>query len=230
MPARAKSLDKVVYPAQDDMGEHELQRFIAELLRPLLERWFREKGVIAHAGADTFFYFQKGDAKKRLAPDVYVLLGVRQDLAVPSWKLWEGAPAPHFALEVVSRDVSKDYDKSPALFDAIGGNELVLFDPEARATSKRRFRWTVYRRGPDGMRLVEQTHADRVRSEALGGHLRTVGEGASLRVRLASGPEGNELFPTDAEAHLAAESERDAARAELERVRAELEALRRSSG
>ncbi len=36
------------------MGEHELQRLIAELLRPLLERFLAERGIVAHAGADQF--------------------------------------------------------------------------------------------------------------------------------------------------------------------------------
>lgn len=41
MSATAKRAAAVVYPETDDMGEHKLQRFIAELLRPLVERWLR---------------------------------------------------------------------------------------------------------------------------------------------------------------------------------------------
>jgi hypothetical protein len=37
--------DPTVYPSDDDMGEGSLQRFIAELLRPLVERWLASKGV-----------------------------------------------------------------------------------------------------------------------------------------------------------------------------------------
>ncbi|MBI2389291.1 MAG: Uma2 family endonuclease [Deltaproteobacteria bacterium] len=227
MPARAKSLDPVVYPETDHMGEHELQRFIAELLRPLIERYLRQAGVVAHVGADTFIYFAKGDPTQRIAPDVYVLEGVSQDLAVSSWKLWEGTPAPRFALEVVTSDALKDYDDVPAIFGRIGGYELVLFDPEARPTSRRRARFTVFRRSAEGFRLVERTHGDRVRSEALGCWLRAVGEGASLRVRLALDAAGDELVPTEAEARDAAEAARVEVEAENARLRAELEALRR---
>lgn len=230
MPARAKSLDPVVYPETDHMGEHELQRFIAELLRPLIERYLRERGVVAHVGADTFIYFAKGDPTQRVAPDVYVLEGVSQDLAVASWKLWEGTPAPRFALEVVTSDALKDYEDVPATFGRIGGYELVLFDPEARPSSRRRARFTVFRRSAEGFRLVERTHGDRVRSEALGCWLRAVGEGASLRVRLAIDAAGDELFPTEAEARDVAEAARAEVEAENARLRAELEALRGRRG
>lgn len=37
----ARSLDAVYYPETDDMGEHELQCFIAEVLRPLIARWLQ---------------------------------------------------------------------------------------------------------------------------------------------------------------------------------------------
>lgn len=51
---RKRSSPPLVYPEADDMGEHELQRLIAELLRPLLERFLAERGIVAHAGADQF--------------------------------------------------------------------------------------------------------------------------------------------------------------------------------
>lgn len=218
MPARAKSLDPVVYPETDHMGEHELQRFIAELLRPLLERYLKERGIVAHVGADTFFYFVKGDPTQRFAPDLYVLDGVRQDRAVASWKLWDGTPPPSFALEIVTSDALKDYDDVPNVFGRVGGGELVLFDPGAKPTSRKRARFTVFRRGEEGFRLAERTHGDRVWSQALGCFLRAVGEGASRRVRLGLGPNGDELFPTAVEA----------AEAELALLRAEVEALRGS--
>lgn len=216
MPARAKSLDPVVYPETDHMGEHELQRFIAELLRPLIERWLKSRGVAAHVGADTFFYFVKGDPTQRFAPDVYVLPGVAQDLAVASWRLWEGTPPPSFALEVVTSDALKDYQEVPFTFGRVGGEELVLFDPTAKPSSKKRARFTVFRREGERFQLVEQTHGDRVYSRSLGCHLRVVGEGASTRLRLGLAPDGEELFPTDAES----------AEAEVARLRAELATLR----
>lgn len=60
----------MVYPETDRMGEHEIQRFIAELLRPMIAHYLARRGVVAHAGADTFLYYREGDPTVRVAPDV----------------------------------------------------------------------------------------------------------------------------------------------------------------
>lgn len=197
--SRSSASSPVYYPTSDDMGEHELQRLIMEELRPLIERWLRARGVTAHAGADTFFYYVKGDPTQRIAPDIYVLAGVPQDEIVASWKLWELGRAPSFALEIVSSDALKDYDDVPAVLGRLGTRELVLFDPEARTGSKRRARWTVFRKSERGFMREVQTFDDRVHSEVLGAWLRVVGSGSSRRIRLALDPKGDELFPTELE-------------------------------
>lgn len=220
MPASQSSASSPVhYPASDNMGEHELQRLIMEVLRPLIERWLRSRGVTAHAGADTFFYYVKGDPTHRIAPDIYVLEGVPQDEIVASWKMWELGRAPSFALEIVSGDALKDYDDVPAVLGRLGTRELVLFDPEARAGSKRRARWTVFRRRERGFLREVQTFDDRVRSEVLGAWLRVVGSGASRRIRLALDPNGDALFATEVEE---ARREIEDAQREIERLRKEL--------
>jgi Uma2 family endonuclease len=196
-------LEDVFYPETDNMGEGELQRMICELLRPLLARFLADQGRVAHVGADTFFYFRKDDPSKVLAPDIYVLDGVPQEKLARSYKLWELAAPPVVAIEVVSRDIGKDYDDAPRLHAALGTRELVIFDPEPR--SKRRVSWQVYRRSPRGrLELVRQTNADRISCRPLGCWLRAVGEGDALRLRLAAAPRGEVLVPTEAEA-LAAE-------------------------
>jgi hypothetical protein len=143
---------------------------------------------------------------------VYVLPGVPQEIVAPSYKLWEVAP-PSFALEIVTGDALKGYVEAPVAYAALGAKELVLFDPGAKPTSRRRKRFTVYRRLSRGFVQVEATHEDRVRSRSLGCWLRAVGSGGEQRVRLAVGANGDELLATDAE--------------EIERLRAELQALKR---
>ena len=94
MGVAAKQQEPVYYPEAGDVGEHELQRFIAELLRPLIAGWLQSQMRVAHAGADTFFYFVAGDPRQCRAPDVYVIDGVSQDAPeVGTWKTWE-ATAP----------------------------------------------------------------------------------------------------------------------------------------
>lgn len=149
--------DDTFYPETDDMGEGELQRLISELLRPLLARFLAERGVVAHVGADQFHYYRKGDATRRVAPDIYVLPNVPQERISPRWKVWEVGP-PSFCIEIVSRDHGKDYEDSPAILGAIGVRELVIFDPEA-AGRRGRYRFQVYRRTREGFMLAARTNA-----------------------------------------------------------------------
>jgi hypothetical protein len=207
------------------MGEHELQRLIAEVLRPMIERWFASQRRLAHVGADQFFYWEEGNAKKRLAPDVYVVPGVAQNPPVASWKLWEMRERPSWAFEIVGQDIDKDYEVSPRQYQALGVDELVLFDPHTSARSRRRRRWQVFRAQAGGAfeRVVLGASADRVESRALGCWLREVNENGRLLVRLATGPRGEDLVPTELEQVAA---EREQAEAEIARLREELAALR----
>ncbi len=207
MVAAAKRWDAVRYPESDDTAEHELQRLIAELLRPLLAQWLASQGRVAHAGADQFFYWVPGDAGVHRAPDVYVVDGVAQDVpAVSSWKVWEGH-APSFALEVVGEDWKKDYEAAPPDYEAMGARELVVFDPWATARSRKRMRWQVWRRVRGRMVRVETSLGDRVASRSLGCWLRAVNEQGQPRLRLATGARGESLVPTAAERAESAEAE-----------------------
>jgi Uma2 family endonuclease len=206
------------------MGEHELQRLIAEFLRPLLERWFASRSEVVHAGADQFFYWVEGDPTQRIAPDVYVVPRVAQTPPVASWKLWEMSARPSFALEVVGQDIDKDYNDNPVLYAQLGVQELVLFDPHATSRSRRRLRWQVFRRVKGrGLVRVEVSNGDRVRSKSLGCWLRESEHRGHPVLRLATDDEGETLFPTEAEEERAA---KEAERAAKEAERAAKEAER----
>jgi Putative restriction endonuclease len=217
MTSSARRVHTVHYPETDHMGEDFLQRAIAEALRPLIARWFKSRRVKAFTGADQFLYWVEGDPTRRVAPDVYVLPKVDPESVPSSWQLWEVGP-PSFALEVVSRDVGKDYEDAPAEYAAMGAKELVIFDPGATARSRTRVRWQVYRRlARRGFVRVAQTMSDRVEVASLGCWLRAMGEGRDARLRLGTGVDGETLFLTEAEAaHARAES----AEAEVARLQA----------
>lgn len=219
----ARHIDRTFYPSEDKVGEHEVQRYIAELLRPLLARWLAEQGRVAHVGADQFFYWEQGNAGECRSPDVYVIDGVAQDIPeVGSWKVWEGH-APTFAFEVVSLDWKKDYDEAPPDYAKMGAKELVVFDPWATARSRKRLRWQVFRqvRGR-GLVRVEASNGDRVECRTLGASLVAVSERGHVRVRLMA---DGRLVPTDAERAVAAEASTREAEAEVARLRALLAKL-----
>lgn len=217
--------DPTVYPVTDEMGEGSLQRFISELLRALIVTHLAGEGRRAFVGANQFIYYEQHNSKACVAPDVYVLEGVDPGIEIGAWKVWEAGVRPCFALEVVSGDVYKDYVEVIRRYEALQPREVVIFDPKS-GESADRVRWQVWRTVRRRFTQVEVSDADRVRSEALGCWLRSVGTGPATRVRLGVGPEGAQLVPTAEER---AETERQRAEAERQRAEAserELESLR----
>ena len=196
--AKAPPVDPTVYPEEERVGESIVQRWIVELFRPLLERWFTERGVVAFVGADRFIYFQQYNPTKRISPDVYVLPGVAPDTDVATWKVWDTGLPPSFTLEIASEDWENDYAEAPGLHDQCGASELVIFDPWfKRRPHGEGLLFQMYRRLPRrGFVRVEVTNERRVRSKTLGCFLRAVGSGRRMRLRIATGPTGNVLLPT----------------------------------
>jgi Uma2 family endonuclease len=218
-PSHAQ-VDTTIYPVEEKVGEELLQRLIVELLRPLIERWLKARGIKGLTGADQFIYFRRGDTRARVAPDVFILPGVRPGRRIRSWKTWDEGIVPSFALEVVSTEVDKDYIDGPRLYRELGVQELIVFDPDFEE-ERDRFRFQVFRQvGKRGLARVIVTDEDRVASKVLGCHVRAIGTGEDTRLRLAVGGAGEKLFPTEAELERA-EKERE--RAEKERERAEKE-------
>jgi len=208
-----------------------LQRWIMELLRPLLQWWLTRRGINAFVGADQFIYWRQHDPHARLAPDIYVLPGVDPRTHVRAWKLWLDRVVPSFAFEIASQDWEKDYFEVPARYDELGVRELVIFDPWSDQHPDG-VRWQVFRRvGQRGLIRVEASRTDRVRSKVLGCWLRAVGAGSDMRVRIAVGPGGEELVPTAEEAERAAKeaavAAKDAALARVGELEAELRRLTR---
>ena len=216
---RRHSADLTIYPVEERVGEDILQRWIMELLRPLLQRWIERRGITAFVGADQFIYWRQYDPHARVAPDIYVLPGVDPGTHVRAWKTWVDGVVPSFALEIASHDWDKDYFEAPRRYDALGVGELMIFDPWSDEHAER-LRWQVWRRvGKRGLVRVDASNGDRVRSKVLGCWFRGIGEGRELRVRIAEGPRGDDLVPTaEEEERTAKEQERAAKEAALKRV------------
>ncbi len=231
----------LAYPESDDMGEHEIKRLIAEVLRPEIDRFFVQRRRPAHVGANQFIYWEEGNPTRRLDPDVYVLPGVDRNIAIGTWKTWETGIVPSLAVEVAGTDIAKDYEDGPAEFAGLGVAELVVFDPHATPTSKTRVRWQVFRRvAKRGLVRVDVSQGDRVKSKVLKAWLRAIGSGDAVRIRIAEGEHGEQLFPTEVEAERAAkeaaeaakqaaEAAKEAAEQENARLREVIEQLKRRS-
>jgi hypothetical protein len=70
--AAPRGFDPTVYPIEEKVGEDLLYRWIVELLRPLVDRWLRMRGVRAVVGADQFVYYRQHTPTLRVSPGVYV--------------------------------------------------------------------------------------------------------------------------------------------------------------
>jgi hypothetical protein len=221
---RRRASDPTIYPEEERVGEDLLQRWIMELLRPLLQRWLTSRRVRALVGADQFIYWRQHDPHARVAPDIYVLPGIDPRTHVRSWKIWLDRVVPSFAFEIASQDWEKDYFEVPARYGELGVRELIVFDPWFDKHTDG-ILWQVFRRvGKRGLVRVEATRRDRVRSKVLGCWFLALGEGRDRRVRIAEGLRGDQLVPTVEEAERTAkEQERAAKEAALARV-GELEA------
>jgi hypothetical protein len=125
-------------------------------------------------------------------------------------------------LEVVSTDVDKDYIDAPRLYGELGVKELLVFDPDYEE-SPDRYRFQVYRHiARRGLVRTTVTNDDHVASKVLGCFVRAVGSGETTRLRLAVGPEGETLIPTEAEEERRAKEQERAAK-EQERAAKEQE-------
>jgi len=229
--------EPVYFPSTEKVPEtkHRLKRRTA-----LFESLERELAASATIGCDQFVYWDPTTSKKRLAPDVFVRLGV-PDHVFETWKIWERG-APDLGVEIVSDSDEGEPEWKGKIdrYRAAGIGEVVRFFPKNR---KRPIRvWDAI-----GGDLVEraQDDPDLCACETLGLWWAVVDHPTiGPMLRLARDREGRDLLPTpdeesvraradeaqarEAEAQARDESAR--AREANERLEAEVAALRAQLG
>jgi len=120
----------IEYPDSDgepmaETGIHVLQIFY---LYFALRWWFRAEPQI-NISANLFLYHREGRPKKRLAPDVFVALGVPKHER-RSYKIWKERQVPQVIFEVTSpRTREADLGRKRLIYADIGVAEYYLFDP-----------------------------------------------------------------------------------------------------
>lgn len=125
--------DEISYPESDGqpMGETELHRDeIVYLIEAFRERFETEAGV--HVSGDLFFYYRQGDPKS-------VVSGCDGDPGyppgpTPDLQAVGGRDSPCLVVEVTSEStVQEDLTRKKALYERLGVDEYVLYDPLAEA-------------------------------------------------------------------------------------------------
>lgn len=122
---------EIEYPTSDgqpmaETAEH--MQVMFDLIYGLKGRYAKVSDV--WVGGNTYFFYEQGNPKARVAPDVLLAKGVKK-WNRPNYKVWEDGP-PALVVEVTSKKTQrKDQDVKKPLYERLGVKEFVLFDPFA---------------------------------------------------------------------------------------------------
>jgi Uma2 family endonuclease len=120
---------EIEYPESDGqpMAETTLHRKVMSDMIEGLERRYAGMPDV-WVGGNLFLYYEKGNSRKCVAPDVLLARGVAKwDRRF--YRLWE-ENTPSLVFEITSKKTAdEDEDFKPKLYERLGVMELVLFDP-----------------------------------------------------------------------------------------------------
>ena len=129
-PAPAPPPAAVHYPNSDGqpLAESDFQ------LKPLVYAYttlmgrYRDRDDV-YVSADLFVYYEEGNPRAAVAPDVFVVLGAPgHDRR--TYKLWEEPKAPDFVLEITSHSTRREDEGSKRrVYAKLGVREYWRFDP-----------------------------------------------------------------------------------------------------
>ena len=121
---------KVHYPSSDGrpMAESDFQRTPLIYAVDRLRYHFRGRRDVYVSG-NLLLYYQKGNPRAAVAPDVFVVLGV-SNVDRSSYRLWEEPKGPDFVLEITSRTTYReDQGRKRELYLSLGVQEYWQYDP-----------------------------------------------------------------------------------------------------
>jgi Uma2 family endonuclease len=233
-PTRAR---RVHYPESDGkpLGETDQHRDLMTDLIFALKLFLSNRR--AYVAGNLFVYFEEGNPKAVVAPDVFVILGVQQRRR-RTYRAWdEGMRLPDVVIELTSKKTHvADQSTKPELYARLGVRELFLFDPYGEYLQPRfqGFRLVngAYQLMDDyplrsailGLELREEDNALRLYNPRTGERLRTAEEVELARLAAeAARKAAADQLEAEAVARLEAEARATVAEAEVARLRALLD-------
>src|SRR5487761_169039 len=207
----------IEYPTGDGrpVGETPIHRDNLLIGVKTLERHFVNEPMVYVSG-NMFVYYEQGNSRKHVSPDVFIALGVPKDTPRDAYFIWRERHGLDFVVELTSKSTrDEDLDEKMSIYrDVIVVPEYFLFDPKDE-----------YLDPPlQGYRLREGKYAriemveGRLPSEVVGLHLERDGEW--LRYY---NPANGRWLPTMDELLLEEQAKRRRAEAERQRLASELE-------
>ncbi len=123
--------EEIFYPAEleDEMGETAIHFKLISLLYVLLESYYASSKN-ATVAANMMVYYDQGNPRKWLAPDVFVCFGVENKLR-RTFKAWEEKRFPQIVFEIASDGTfENDLGGKRLEYARLGVEEYYLLDPE----------------------------------------------------------------------------------------------------
>jgi Uma2 family endonuclease len=224
------------YPTSDGkpMAETDVHRDLMFDLIKSLQDYYADD-PLTYVSGDLLMFYERGNKRRHLAPDVFVVRGVPKHRRL-NYLIWEEGKGPDLVIEVTSKSTRKEdlTSKRDLYRDTLQVSEYFLFDPLAE----------YLRPQLQGFRLLDGEY---VAIRAIEGRLPSVLTGLHFeahgnQLRLYD-PTLDRWLPTPQEKVIEAEARsreaearsreevaaRRAAETELEQLRREVEALRRNA-
>ena len=124
----------IEYPYSDGepMAENEWQLTAMIDAINSLREWFDSREDV-YVGGDMLMYYRINDNETRVAPDVFVVLGVESRHKRHSWIVWREGRPPDFVMEMASGSTwRRDMRQKRDIYAEMGVTEYWRFDPSGR--------------------------------------------------------------------------------------------------
>ena len=216
--------DVVEYPCSDGqpMAETDIHAMCMMYVAYALRWWFgRRSHDDAYVGSNNFLYYERGNPRAVVAPDVYVVLGAPASPPRDTYMLWNEPKGPDFVLEVTSASTRlHDERRKRDVYAALGVSEYFLYDPRAEYLTPPLQGWRLKGGSYEAMPAVTilRGRGTVVTSDVLGLEFRDDREARIVRLR---DPATGQNLLTYEEAERAREEEAQARRLEAQARREE---------
>jgi Uma2 family endonuclease len=122
---------EIEYPSSDGepMAESDITRDYITYGVEALKLYFQGNSDV-YVSANSFVYYEEGNKAAVVAPDIYVVFGVRKRKR-DNYKVWqEGGITPQFVLEITSATTQDvDQETKPETYRSLGVREYFQYDP-----------------------------------------------------------------------------------------------------